>query len=228
MALILHDDADVMSLLEARKPPAVTASTVSTIAIVLFPIRIFLGMGWLRAGVEKLIDPRWWGGDGLAAFLAEQRELALPFMAGVSDRLFEPFTMPISLVVMLGQLAVAVGLVTTRLLRPALWAGITMNAVFVAMGAVNPSVFYLVIEVTLLAALNNGLLGDDRRRPRPSNAGIKAGLGLALLPYVETVHPADVIDDPAIILSTVLFLAAATDGLALLAAPERTGAAPLT
>lgn len=217
-----------MSLMTGTTPPAAAARAVSAAAIVLFPIRIFLGLGWLRAAVEKLIDPRWPRGDSLAAFLAEQRDLALPFMVGVSDRLFAPLTIPISLLVMVGQLAVAVGLVTTRMLRPALWAGITMNAVFVAMGAVNPSVFYLVIEVTLLAALNHGLIGSDRRRPRPADVGVKAGLGLALLPYVETAHPAHVIDDPAIILSTVLFLAAATDALALLTAPERTGTAPLT
>jgi hypothetical protein len=212
-----------MSVLqEETVPHQVAARTVSAVAIVLFPIRMFLGMGWLRAGVEKVIDPTWWRGDALTIFLAEHRDVALPFMPAVSDQLFEPLIIPIAIGVVVSQLAIAVSFITTRLLRPALRAAVTLNLVFVAMGAVNPSVFYLVIEITLHAALDHGFIGNVSRRPRPRHMGVKAGIGLALLPYVRTVNPADVIDDPAIILATLAFLAAATDGLAFLSIPDRT------
>src|SRR3712207_202863 len=35
----------------------------------LLPIRVFLGLGWLRAAIEKLIEPMWWDGTALRFFL---------------------------------------------------------------------------------------------------------------------------------------------------------------
>ena len=35
----------------------------------LVPLRLFIGIGWLRAAVEKLVEPTWYNGDALRAFL---------------------------------------------------------------------------------------------------------------------------------------------------------------
>ncbi len=56
------------------------ALRLTTTSILLFPIRMFLGFGWLRAGIEKVIDESWWTGDQLRLFLIEHRSSALPFM----------------------------------------------------------------------------------------------------------------------------------------------------
>ena len=185
--------------------------------IVLFPIRFFLGLGWLRAGTEKLINPDWWIGDSLNAFLVQQREVALPFMPWLIDHGFAPFATPIALAVMMSQFAIAVAFLTARMLRPALWAAVTLNCLFVAMGAVSPSIFYLVIELTLLAALANGVFGEQHRTyPKAWSIGAKLGAAIACLPYIETLHPEEVIDDPAIILATVAAIAAATEALAMI------------
>lgn len=186
---------------------------ISTTAILLFPIRMFLGFGWLRAGAEKFIDDGWWTGDKLRLFLDQQRSEALPFMAPAIDALFDPFAELIALVVMLGQFAIGICFVTTRSLRPALWAAVLLNIVFVSMGAVDPSVFYLVIELSLLSAIALGVIGGRPRNPNPVSVGAKVGVALAMVPLVETVHPAEVIHDPAIILATVAVLAAATEAL---------------
>jgi uncharacterized membrane protein YphA (DoxX/SURF4 family) len=207
---------------------AIEQGRIAPMTIVLFPIRFFLGLGWMRAGTEKLIDPEWWTGIKLNGFLERQRELSLPFMPWFIDQLFEPLATPIALVVMASQFTIGFAFLTTRMLRLALWAAVTLNCVFVAMGAVSPSVFYLVIELTLLAALANGVFDESRRRaPKPWSIGAKLGAAVACLPYVETVHPADVIDDPAIILATVATIAAATEALALIGndAPRRSGRA---
>ncbi len=37
----------------------------------LLPLRLFIGLGWLRAFAEKVADPDWLGGVALAAFLQE-------------------------------------------------------------------------------------------------------------------------------------------------------------
>ncbi|MBG7603308.1 MAG: hypothetical protein IZT58_01580 [Actinobacteria bacterium] len=197
--------------------PAGEPARLAAMTIVLFPVRFFLGLGWMRAGTEKLISSDWWTGVSLDGFLVAQRELALPFMPWLIDHEFAPLALPIAFVVMVSQFAIAFALLTTRLLRPALWAAVTLNCVFVAMGAVSPSVFYLVIELTLLAALANGVFGEEQRRPpKPWSIGAKLGAAVACLPYIETLQPAEVIDDPAIILATVATIAAATEALALI------------
>jgi len=38
----------------------------------LFPVRVFLAVGWLRTFVEKLLDPWWLNGTKLTAFLTYQ------------------------------------------------------------------------------------------------------------------------------------------------------------
>ena len=81
--------------------------------ILLFPIRMFLGFGWLRAGIEKVIDWSWWTGEELQRFLIEQRPLALPFMEPLIDGVFEPFVVAISLAVMIAQLAIGCLLYTS-------------------------------------------------------------------------------------------------------------------
>lgn len=187
--------------------------TLGSSSVLLFPVRMFLGFGWLRAGVEKMIDGSWWTGDYLSRFLIEQRTRSLPFMEPLIDNVFEPFAEVISLVVMLLQLAIGIAFVTGRRLRPALWIGVTLNVVFVAMGAVDPSVFYIVIQLSLLAAVSLGVFGGSRREPNPISLGLKVGAAAALAPLAMTVHPAEVIHDPAIILVTVALLAAATEAL---------------
>ena len=37
--------------------------------VLLFPLRLFIGVGWRRAGAEKALNPQWWDGHALAAWL---------------------------------------------------------------------------------------------------------------------------------------------------------------
>ena len=62
---------------------------------------------------------------------------------------------------MLGQVAIALSIATGWFIRPGLWAGVVLNVVFIACGRVNPSAFYLVMELALLFALERG--GRARR-----------------------------------------------------------------
>ncbi len=48
----------------------------------LLPLRIFIGLGWLRAAVAKAIDPAWYDGAALTVFLDAQlgwSQEAFPF-----------------------------------------------------------------------------------------------------------------------------------------------------
>lgn len=38
---------------------------------------VFIGLGWLRAATEKLIDPPWWAGGTISDFLADHDAITL-------------------------------------------------------------------------------------------------------------------------------------------------------
>ncbi len=199
--------------------PRVGRRRSQPIAAVVLPLQLFLAAGWFRAGVEKVIDPAWWRGETLLGFLDEQREHMLPFFVWFSDTAVAPMPAVVAFVVAEAQLAIAICLLTNRFVRPALWAGIVLNVSFTLAGAVNPSAFYLVMQVTILLALSRpvGVTIAVRR------AALWCIVAATMLPFVQTVHPADVIDDPGSMLAFVAVLAA----LGTLA-PHRTALTQLT
>ena len=176
-----------------------------TVALLL-PLQLFLAAGWLRAGIEKVIDPDWWTGESLLGFLDEQTADRLPYFGPFADGIIEPWAGGVAWLALVMQLAVGGCLLANRHVRPALWAGVLLNVTFVMAGRVNPSAFYLVMEAALLLALS---------RPVPVRiAQRRAVLWLAVaalsLPFVRTLHPAEAIDDPALMLAFVPVLVAVT------------------
>jgi len=171
-------------------------------------VTLFIGMGWLRAGVEKLLDGQWWNGSYLTDFLAENDGVGLGVYHRFADLLIEPNAVAISLVVMLAQFAIGAALITGRATRLALAAGIGLNLHFIAAGAVDPSVFYILSQGAVL------LWMAEQSRSRITNARLDvagaAGLGLAAFaaPSVTTIDPAEVIHDPGMILVTIGMLTA--------------------
>ncbi len=193
-------------------PPGTSSSADrqrSNVGVTLFPLQLFLVAGWGRAAIEKLIDPAWWNSQHLRAFLDEQRPDMLPWFRWISDRVLEPFAPQVAITVLGLQLAIAVCLATNLRVRHALWAGVALNLCFTMAGRVNPSAFYLVIQLTMLFALS--------RPVAPTIALRRATIWLIpatlVLPFATTLHPRDVIDDPALMLS-FLGVAAATTTLA--------------
>ena len=172
----------------------------------LLPLQLFLAAGWLRAGVEKVIDPGWWTGDGLLRFLDEQATEMLPYFGPIADGIIEPWAGGVAWLVLVMQLAVGVCLLADRHVRPALWAGVLLNVSFVMAGRVNPSAFYLVMEAALLLALSRPVSVRIARR----RAVLWLGVAALSLPFVRTLHPAEAIDDPALMLAFVPILVAVT------------------
>ena len=177
---------------------------------VLLPVQLFLAAGWARAGVEKLIDPQWWNGQLLLDYLARQRPHMLPFFVWFTDLAVIPLAAVVAGGVMTAQLAVAGCLAANRFVRPALWCGIVLNVAFTLAGSVNPSAFYLIMQLVLLFALS---------RATSMVIALRRAVGWLsaaafFVPFARTVHPAEVIDDPAAMLAFVAALAAVT-GLAV-------------
>jgi len=178
-------------------------------AIGVTPLRIFLAAGWLRAGIEKLIDPTWRNGSGLRAFLSTSHSSALPFFRPVMDHAVRPTAVLVAFVVMATELGCGIAIAVGRPLRAALSWGALLNVVFMLSGAVNPSIFYLLMEAVLLLAIADGFVGGRPSAPSrrsPALAAVCALLGVVLLPFVRTIAPAKVIADPAIVLAFFAFI----------------------
>lgn len=192
-------------------PPHVTERASSL--VMLLPIRIFLAAGWLRAGAEKLIDRRWWTGDVLESFLHTQHDQAIPFFRPVMDHAIAPAAGFVAAVVVITQLLCGLALGTGRHMRLALRWTVLLNVVFVLAGRVNPSAFYLVMEIVLLFAIADGTIGHRHTTPSASTfvaAGASALFAVAFIPYIRTIEPARVIEDPAMMLTFLGFVLATT------------------
>lgn len=166
-------------------------------------LEAFFGLGWLRAGVEKIIEPEWWNGDQLATFLAEHEGGVLEWFQPVIDGLVVPFSGAVLLAVPLIQVVLGLALLSGRMRVPALLAGIGLNLVFIAAGAVNPSIFYILAQgAVLLWAVER-----DRSGKGLAALDIAAGAGVFLASAsvlsIRTIHPAEVVDDPAMIMITL-------------------------
>ena len=174
-----------------------------TAVVVLLPLRIFLAAGWLRAAAEKLIDPQWWSGDKLRSYVTAQHQHALPFFQPVMDHLISPGAQAVAIVVVITQLACGLAIAIGKPLRLALQWTVLLNMVFIMSGSVNPSAFYLVMELVLLFAIADGTIGIHPTTPSRRTvvmAGFSAALALAVAPYIRTLDPSKVIDDPAAML----------------------------
>ena len=194
MSLASHEAAAT----SPTSPPLVPAPRRRRRVLIasLIPLQLFLAAGWLRAGTEKVIDPSWWTAAALRGFLEEQHPEMLPWFTWFADAVVTPSAPLIAWVVLTAQLAVGGCMLTNRYVRPALWIGIVLNVSFTMAGRVNPSAFYLVMEITLLFALSH-----------PVSEAIAIRRAVAwlipatfILPFARTLHPRDVIDDPALML----------------------------
>jgi uncharacterized membrane protein YphA (DoxX/SURF4 family) len=176
----------------------------ATAVVVLLPLRLFLAAGWTRAGAEKLISPEWWSGNELLRFLAAQREEALPFFRPVMENVIAPAAALVAIVVMVTQLVCGIAIALGKRLRLALRWCFLLNVTFILAGRVTPSAFYLVMQAVLLFAVADGTLGVHATKPSSRTvvaAGVSAGLVALVVPYVRTIEPANVIEDPAMMLA---------------------------
>ncbi len=181
--------------------------------VVLLPLRLFLAAGWLRAGAEKLIDPQWWTGDKLRGFLETQHDEALPFFRPIMDHLIAPGARTVAIVVVVTQIAIGLAIAIGKPMRLALRWGFLLNVVFILAGKVNPSAFYLVMEIVLLFAIADGTIGVRPSTPSwrtIATAGTSAALAIAVAPYIRTIEPAKVIEDPAMMLVFLGFIISVT------------------
>jgi thiosulfate dehydrogenase [quinone] large subunit len=201
----------------------------------LVPLRVFIGIGWLRAFAEKAIEPGWRDGTSLTAFLTDRlREgrVALPPYESLVTAVFLPNATALGWIVMVGQLLAGLAILTGCTTRAALVGGLFMNLNFLLAGQPDPSAFYIVIQIALLLANTGAILGLDEHLPQPVRPCRRSGprawawpgtvflmaLGVAAyaLSCAKEWGPAGSVHDPAMILAILAFMTAGWSAFAYL------------
>jgi thiosulfate dehydrogenase (quinone) large subunit len=198
----------------------------------LLPLRLFIGMGWLRASAEKIPDPGWYDGTALTAFLEEGLaggHIVFPFYRALITDVFLPNAGALGVVVMIGELLAGAAILVGMFTNAALLGGMFMNLNFILAGAPDPSAFYFLIQVALFVGGIGAIAGADallgRRVKNPllvaqnrtpvrrfrtrervflGLAALWLGLAAYALAHVSTLDPGRSVEDPAMILG-VLF-----------------------
>lgn len=159
-------------------------------------VQLFIGFGWLRAATEKLIDVEWFTGDVLQRFITEHDTTVLGWYRPFIESVVAPYAPVMALTVLAGQLIAALSLLTGRRTGWGLGIGIFLNLHFLAAGAVTPSAFYLLAQgsVVLWMAENaTTYRAVGYLRLAAMTAAFFAALSV---PFISTLDPAHVIEDP--------------------------------
>jgi thiosulfate dehydrogenase [quinone] large subunit len=175
----------VVVLFQGRREPGATEVEIEGPAVTRFlfhnsragllwlPIRIFLGLAWLNAGLHKIVDPAWQDGSALTGFWQRIVEVPeAPARPAITYEWYRDFIQWLldgghaswfSWVVMLGEIAVGLGLLLGALTGIAAFFGALMNMSFLLAGSssTNPVLFTLAIGV-ILAWRVAGYYGLDR------------------------------------------------------------------
>ncbi len=171
---------------------------------VLIP-QIFLGIAWTRSAIGHIVESDWWTGQQILDFVAECEEFGLPFYSFLAELILKPLATQFAVVVVIAQAALGVLLLANVRPRITTLASIFLSMNFIMGGQVNPSVFYIILALVVL------FRAIDARPARQSWKSFSLQslvlLGLVLLlcgPFVRTLNPVHVIDDPAVVLISVV------------------------
>ncbi len=197
----------------------------------LVPLRLFIGIGWLRAFAEKVAEPGWMDGTQLSGFLLGQvrdGRVRFPLYEWLIDSVFLPNVATLGWVVVLGQLLTRMAILIGVFTNAALLGGLFMNLNFLLAGVPDPSAFYIVIQTALLLSGTGAVLGVDavllRRLHHPllvvfqgeprlgrrwsvTALALCMVIGVYALAHVSDWSPGGSVRDPAMVLAVLAGIA---------------------
>lgn len=148
------------------------------VALLLLPLRLWIGIGWLRAGLEKVVQPEWFDGTALTQFVQQQAEAGTaPWLIYIDllARLVDRLASPLGLAVVCAQIAIGLCLITGTLTNLALLTAIAINVNLILAGIAAPNHFYVVIQVVLVAGGAGAAYGLDRWLSRVLRTSLLTG-----------------------------------------------------
>ncbi len=198
------------------------------------PLRFFIGIGWLRAAAEKLVQGGWLDGTAVTRFFDQQLESGRAVFGAYQDlveHILRPGAVAVGWTVTVLQFAIGAAILTGTFTNLALLLGIGLNLNLMLAGRISPSAFYVVIQIALFAAGTGAVMGLDgplRRKPRsvvlsarfddqPAThldllwiatlAAVFGSVAAYGLLHITDIGPGGV-NDPATVLSVVMAVAA--------------------
>ena len=144
----------------------------SRAGLLWLPIRVFLAFAWLDAGLHKIVDPAWRDGTALGAFWERIVQIPDEGRPTITYEWYRDFIQTLldagaeswfTWLVMIGEIAVGLGLLLGLLTGIAAFVGALLNMSFMLAGSAstNPVLFALAIGV-ILAWRVAGYYGLDR------------------------------------------------------------------
>ncbi|MGH1493001.1 MAG: hypothetical protein ACRBK7_27005 [Acidimicrobiales bacterium] len=170
--------------------------------------QLFFGLGWARAAAAKVISIDWWTGATIDHFVADHETVTVGWASWLAQTAAAN-TVIVALMVLLAQLFIAGSFLTNRALGSALAVAAALNLTFLAIGAVDPSAFYLFGQ-GVMALWLVGRRPPSAPLSRMLRFAVAASVALAAIsiPSIATIHPVEVIHDPAVMVAFISGLAA--------------------
>ena len=132
--------ADPSPIDSGARPPSRDRATTPTLrdrlatatvpAAALLPLRFFLGLTFLYAGLDKLLDPRFFAATDPASIGAQLAAFARESPLSPLIKLVEPYALPIGLVIAVAEIAIGLGALTGLAFRAAAVGGACLSLVF--------------------------------------------------------------------------------------------------
>ncbi len=135
------------------------------------------------------------------AFLDSSAPMRLPIYEPFVELMLAPMPAFVAAVVFVLQLIVGAALVLN--LRPIAWilVGIFLNVNFIMAGAVNPSVFYVVMGMAVVLWIMREQMTPELAYRVSVRATFFAAAAVVVCgPFITTLDPAHVIEDPSLII----------------------------
>jgi uncharacterized membrane protein YphA (DoxX/SURF4 family) len=171
--------------------------------------------------------------------------VVFPIYRNLIQNVFAPNALALSWLIMVGQILVGAAILTGTFTNFALLCGLFMNLNFILIGEVNPSAFYVVIQVVLMVTNVGYSLGLDailakkipigllvaqpysKRKYWHVERGIYLGvstalafLALAIIPFIRDFSPHSV-DDPAMILLVLAIISGLSTSIPVFKYPQK-------
>ena len=172
-------------------------------------LELFLVLGWGRAAVAKLMSAPWRDGTQLQEFIADHDPLTIGWYRPLANLISSNGTWLWAAFIVAVELAIAISLFIGRGTAVAIATAIFLNVNFILAGQGNPSIFYILMQVAVGLWLVEGPLPRSMARSATRVVGLLAVvLVVATVPYLKTLDPHAVIDDPAAVLAAGLLCTA--------------------
>ncbi len=165
------EPADIEAPPASRVPPAfrppLSAATIPALA--LLPLRIFLGVTFLYAGLDKLLDPAFFDASAPTSIVAQVAAFARDSPLSPLIKVAEPYALLIGLPIAIAEIGIGLGALTGLAFRVAAVGGAALSILFwlTASWATHPYYYgpdlpYAAGWITLALAGHGGLLVSRR------------------------------------------------------------------